>query len=66
VEQYANDKFMYNNKKKPQTRLFDMLGVGNRGKRAYYRLGIKSAVYKKLFWTTYRTSAPPDLGEGNP
>ena len=33
---------------------------------AYYRLEIKSAVYKKLFWTSCRTSAPPVLGEGTP
>ena len=29
---------------------------------AYYMLEIKSAVYKKLFCTSYRTSAPPVLG----
>ena len=43
-----------------------MLGVGNRGKRAWYRLKRKSAVYKNLFWTSCRASAPPVLGEGNP
>ena len=41
-----------------------MLGVGNRGKRAWYMLKRKSAVYKSLFWTSCRTSAPPVLGEG--
>ena len=51
--------------KKPSSRLFDMPWVEGRGKR-HVTGSKKSVVYKKLFWTSCRTSAPPALGEGIP
>ena len=44
---------------------YDMLGVGGRGTGIVQSQEIGSAVYKKLFWTSCRTSVPPVLGEGN-
>ena len=51
---------------KPSSRLFDMLGVGGGGTCIVQAREIESTVYKKLFWTSCRTSAPPVLGGGNP
>ena len=51
---------------KPSPRLFDMLGVGGGGTSIVQAREIESAVYKKLFWTSCRTSAPQVLGGGNP
>ena len=51
---------------KATPRLFDMLGVGGGETDIVQAREIKSAVYKKLFWTSRRTSVPPVLGGGNP
>ena len=41
-----------------------MLGVVGGGTGIVQAQKIESAVYKKLFWTSCRTSAPPILGGG--
>ena len=41
-----------------------MLGVGGRGTGIVQAREIESAVYKNLFWTSSRMSAPPILGGG--
>ena len=51
---------------KPSSRLFDMLGVGGGGIGIVQAREIESTVYKKLFWTSCRMSAPSVLSGGNP
>ena len=41
-----------------------MLGVGGGGTGIVYARKVESAVYKKLFWTSCRTSALPVLDGG--